>query len=83
MTLLLNSYNLYNKASYREDRQIFLSLQETCKQMKSEIRRLDGECRVEMEKRFGEGVSFADIDAFAVNRYSNLNGPKVDSRRWD
>ena len=37
--------------------------------MKSEIRRLDGECKVEMEKRFGEGVKFADIDAFAVNRY--------------
>ena len=54
--------------SSREDRQIFLSLQEECKQMKSEIRRLDAQCTHEMEKRFGEGVTFADIDAFAVNR---------------
>ena len=53
---------------FREDRQIFLSLQEECKQMKSEIRRLDAQCTHEMEKRFGEGVTFADIDAFAVNR---------------
>ena len=36
--------------------------------MKSEIRRLDAQCTQEMEKRFGEGVTFADIDAFAVNR---------------
>jgi hypothetical protein len=52
----------------RVDRQIYLNLQETCKQMKAEIRRMDEQCRVEMEKRFGEGITFADIDSFAVNR---------------
>ena len=29
---------------------------------------MEEQCRVEMEKRFGEGVTFADIDSFAVNR---------------
>ena len=45
-----------------------MNLQETCKGMRSEIRRMDEQCKVEMEKRFGEGITLADIDTFAVNR---------------
>ena len=36
--------------------------------MKKEIARMEQQCTVEMEKRFGEGVTFRDIDSFAVNR---------------
>ena len=53
---------------YREARQVFTEIQESCKQIKREISALDGKCKDEMIKRFGPNVKFADIEAFAVNR---------------
>lgn len=52
----------------REDRQIYLNLQENCREMRDEIARMESQCSVQMEKRFGEGITFKDIEAFAVNR---------------
>lgn len=55
--------------SLREDRQVYMNLQEECKKTESEIAALRLQCETEMEKRFGQGVSFADVEAFAgVNR---------------
>lgn len=47
--------------------------------MKKEIHKMESECTVEMEKRFGKGVSLADIEAFAVNR--TLEEMKESARR--
>ena len=40
---------------------------------------LDGQCKVEMVKRFGEGVSMQDIESFAVNR--TLEEMKENARK--
>ena len=53
---------------FRDDRQAYLNLQSDCKDLSSKITKLDGQCSVEMVKRFGEGVSMQDIESFAVNR---------------
>ena len=52
----------------REDRQTYLSLQEDCKSIRAQIQILEHRCQVEMNKRFGEGVTLQDMEAFAVNR---------------
>ena len=52
----------------RDDRQAYLNLQADCKDLSGKIAKLDGQCSVEMVKRFGEGVTMQDIESFAVNR---------------
>ena len=63
----------------REDRQIYLTLQETCRSIRNEIDALESQCATEMEKRFGKGISFEVIEAFAVNR--TLEEMKENARR--
>ena len=53
---------------FRDDRQAYLNLQSDCKELNTQITKLDGQCSVEMVKRFGESVSMQDIESFAVNR---------------
>ena len=43
------------------------------------LQTLDGQCKVEMIKRFGEGVSMQDIESFAVNR--TLEEMKENARK--
>ena len=82
---------------FRDDRQAYLNLQSDCKELNGKITKLDGQCSVEMVKRFGEGVSMQDIESFAVNRtleemkelskrkeqslYDTINDSKVSESR--
>ena len=47
---------------------MFENLQLECRALKKEISTLDKKCEVEMEKRFGTGVSLETLESFAVNR---------------
>ena len=56
------------KIKYKEARTVFKNLQVECKKLKREIQTLDVKCGVEMQKRFGAGVSLETLESFAVNR---------------
>ena len=56
------------KVKYKEARAVFENLQLDCKNMKKEIQSLDQKCGVEMQKRFGAGVTLETLENFAVNR---------------
>ena len=56
------------KIKYKEARTVFENLQVECKKLKREIQTLDVKCGVEMQKRFGAGVSLETLESFAVNR---------------
>ncbi len=57
-----------DRVSNREDRQAYLSLQASCKELRSAISALSARCAVETEKRFGAGVKLAHVEALAINR---------------
>ena len=75
----LKSERAMQKNKFREDRQAYFNLQSECKELKTKIESLDKQCSVEMIKRFGESVTMADIESFAVNR--TLEEMKEISRR--
>lgn len=56
------------KIKYKEARTVFENLQLECKKLKKDIQTLDVKCGVEMQKRFGAGVSLETLEGFAVNR---------------
>ena len=56
------------KIKYKEARTVFENLQLECKNLKKDIQVLDVKCSVEMQKRFGTGVSLETLESFAVNR---------------
>ena len=56
------------KSKYKEARTVFENLQLECKTLKKDIGALDVKCRVEMQKRFGDGVTLETLESFAVNR---------------
>ena len=56
------------KIKYKEARTIFENLQLDCKNLKKDIQVLDLKCGVEMQKRFGTGVTLETLESFAVNR---------------
>ena len=71
--LTKNKFEEFVHVSYlerlcRKDRQDYFSLQARCKELRDKISVLDAKCSVEMVKRFGENVTMADIESFAVNR---------------
>ena len=56
------------KSKYKEARTVFESLQLECRNLKKDIATLDVKCGVEMQKRFGDGVTLETLESFAVNR---------------
>ena len=75
----LKTERAMQKNKFKDDRQAYLNLQSDCKVLNSKIDKLDGQCSIEMVKRFGEGVSMQDIESFAVNR--TLEEMKESSKR--
>lgn len=47
---------------------MFENLQMDCKSLRRDIQTLDVKCGVEMQKRFGTGVTLETLESFAVNR---------------
>ena len=66
------------KSKYKEARNVFENLQLDCKNLKKDIQSLDVKCGVEMQKRFGTGVTLETLEGFAVNR--TLEEMKESSR---
>lgn len=56
------------KSKYKEARTVYEKLQQECKNLKKDIGALDVKCKVEMQKRFGDGVTLETLESFAVNR---------------
>ena len=56
------------KSKYKEARTMFETLQLECRSLRKSISATDKRCEVEMEKRFGAGVSLETLEGFAVNR---------------
>ena len=56
------------KKKYKETKNIYEGLIKTCKELRKDIQTMDQKCNIEMEKRFGSGVTLESLEAFAVNR---------------
>ena len=56
------------KHKYKEARTMFETLQLECRSLRKSISATNKRCEVEMEKRFGAGVSLETLEGFAVNR---------------
>ena len=56
------------KKKYKETKNAYEGLISSNKQLKKEIQVLDLKCNVEMEKRFGPGVTLERLESFSVNR---------------
>lgn len=56
------------KKKYKETKNIYEGLINHSKVLKREIQALDQKCNIEMEKRFGTGITLESLEAFAVNR---------------
>ena len=66
------------KSKYKEARSMFENLQLECRALRKGIAGTSRRCEVEMEKRFGAGVSLETLESFAVNR--TLEEMKESSR---
>ena len=56
------------KNKYKETKGVYEDLTSSCKKLKKEIAKLSEKCNIEMEKRFGPGVTLETLESFAVNR---------------
>ena len=56
------------KNKYKEAKNVYEGLTNSCKDFKKDIHFLNKKCNVEMEKRFGPGITLETLEGFAVNR---------------
>jgi WD40 repeat protein len=56
------------KKKYKETKSTHETLINTCKVLRKDIQALDRKCKVDMEKRFGPGVTLETLESFSVNK---------------